>query len=400
MPTKDIVSKLVQSLFLIPKCFIYENSLQFTAFRNLEETTEQCFSSCTNLVIPPYCNVSSANLSEFCMKCLLTTCIDGKQLSCDIQFLQNGVVLTIMGKVLRSGFFVPPTQHSINSVIDFSQNLRFCRGMSEKFPCQTNCVEEVWSIIYDENSPEQRFRSKKCKILLSFLQSSTASCEQCTNAYRKAKQRHLKTVKEHDTNPSHDTESSTLSTLIDLHDDDAADITAIITVLLSQQQVPSNLRILLENQIRNSKDMDARQRKWNPEVISVALGLYLKSPTAYEQLKNTNMLILPSKRLLQYYKNSVKQSVGISVDNLQWMAMECSRQSIPDYGKHGGLVIDEMAIQDDLIIERVGDVWKLVGMVDMGETNNNIAVICKKDKKVELATHVLQFVFHGFTGFR
>lgn len=79
--------------------------------------------------------------------------------------------------------------------------------------------------------------------------------------------------------------------------------------------------------------------------------------------------------------------------------MECSRQSIPDFGKHGGLIIDEMSIQDDLVIERAGDSWKLVGMVDMDEPNNT-EVICKKDKKVELATHVLQFVFHGFTGFR
>lgn len=39
-------------------------------------------------------------------------------------------------------------------------------------------------------------------------------------------------------------------------------------------------------------------------------------------------------------------------------------------------------------------------MVDMGETNNNISVICKEGKRVELATHDLQFVFHGFTGFK
>lgn len=59
-----------------------------------------------------------------------------------------------------------------------------------------------------------------------------------------------------------------------------------------------------------------------------------------------------------------------------------------------------MSIQDDLTIERQGDSWKLVGMVDMGETNNNISVICNKEKKVQLATHALQYVFHGFTGFR
>lgn len=35
-----------------------------------------------------------------------------------------------------------------------------------------------------------------------------------------------------------------------------------------------------------------------------------------------------------------------------------------------------------------------------GETNNKISVICNKEKKVQLATHALQYVFHGFTGFR
>lgn len=139
----------------------------------------------------------------------------------------------------------------------------------------------------------------------------------------------------------------------------------------------------MENQLRNSQNIDVHQGRWDPKIISVALGLYLKSPSAYEMLKKTNMLVLLSKRLLQYYKNSVKQPVGISADNLQWMKMECSRQSVPDFGKHGGLIIDEMAIQDDLVIERAGDAWKLVGMVDMGETNNNISVICKKDKRVE-----------------
>lgn len=39
-------------------------------------------------------------------------------------------------------------------------------------------------------------------------------------------------------------------------------------------------------------------------------------------------------------------------------------------------------------------------MVDMGETNNNISVICKEGTRVELATHALQFVFQGFTGFK
>ncbi|XP_061171803.1 uncharacterized protein LOC133181293 [Saccostrea echinata] len=39
-------------------------------------------------------------------------------------------------------------------------------------------------------------------------------------------------------------------------------------------------------------------------------------------------------------------------------------------------------------------------MVDMGTTNENIDIICKGKKVTRLASQALQFVFHGFTGFR
>lgn len=85
---------------------------------------------------------------------------------------------------------------------------------------------------------------------------------------------------------------------------------------------------------------------------------------------------------------------------MTWMKKEMEKQNISEFGCHGGIVIDEMTIQDDLIITKTGDTWKLVGYVDMDTTNNNISIISDGQKKVQLATHALQFIFHGFTGFR
>lgn len=83
------------------------------------------------------------------------------------------------------------------------------------------------------------------------------------------------------------------------------------------------------------------------------------------------------------------------------MAKEANNKQVSDFSKHGRLVIDEMSIQDDLVIQKMGNSWNLVGMVDMDTTNNNIDIICNGRKKVQqLATHALQFVFHGLTGFR
>ena len=35
----------------------------------------------------------------------------------------------------------------------------------------------------------------------------------------------------------------------------------------------------------------------------------------------------------------------------------------------------------------------------MGETNNAMSIVTTKSKKVELVTHCLQYMYHGFTGF-
>lgn len=80
------------------------------------------------------------------------------------------------------------------------------------------------------------------------------------------------------------------------------------------------------------------------------------------------------------------------------MDMDCCRPSVLHYGKHDGLVIYKIVIEHDLIIERVEDMWNLVGLVDIGEKQHFSYM--QKDKKVELATHAFQFVSQCFTGFR
>ena len=58
--------------------------------------------------------------------------------------------------------------------------------------------------------------------------------------------------------------------------------------------------------------------------------------------------MLPSQRLLQYYKNSVDQAPGINQQQLDWMVKEAASKNVSNFGKRGGLVLDEMSIQDDI----------------------------------------------------
>ena len=85
---------------------------------------------------------------------------------------------------------------------------------------------------------------------------------------------------------------------------------------------------------------------------------------------------------------------------LRWMAKEATRINLPKAGYHGGLVLDEMNIQKDLQIVSKGAEWRMVGLPEIGEGSSAMTAMTHKKESLMLADHVLQFMFHGLTGFR
>lgn len=87
-------------------------------------------------------------------------------------------------------------------------------------------------------------------------------------------------------------------------------------------------------------------------------------------------------------------------DLLEWMANEAKIKNISPVRFQGGLIIDEMSIQPDLQFLKLNNNTQLIGFTEC--TPGSIVFDQMKNNKCEktLATHVLQFVFFGFTGFR
>lgn len=75
------------------------------------------------------------------------------------------------------------------------------------------------------------------------------------------------------------------------------------------------------------------------------MSIWNRSPDAYAQLKESGVMKLPSGRLLSLYKNSITQKPGIQEEVLDWLVDEVKRSGLDDYGKAGGLILDEMSIQ-------------------------------------------------------
>jgi hypothetical protein len=117
-------------------------------------------------------------------------------------------------------------------------------------------------------------------------------------------------------------------------------------------------------------------------------------------MKDSNMIILPSGRQLQRYKNTVEQSPGLKTDMLRWMHQAAVKGNVTAAGRKGGIMHDEMKIQSDLVMRKAGTDIMLSGWVDTGEEAFNWSLLKSGEMSRKLASHVLQVTFLGYTGFR
>ena len=153
---------------------------------------------------------------------------------------------------------------------------------------------------------------------------------------------------------------------------------------------------LISEQVKTAQHSDARGRRYDKEILSLALTLWTRSPKSYNELIKAGFLF-PSPNTLSLYKNCVHQKPGINPDMMQWMYNEAHRNNIPAVG---GLLLDEMNIQKDLQISNKGGQWTMVGFPYLGEGSTAMTKMTKGKNNLDLADHVLQLLFHGLTGFR
>ena len=139
-------------------------------------------------------------------------------------------------------------------------------------------------------------------------------------------------------------------------------------------------------------------RRWSKDIIRMCLTLWCRSPRGYADLPNSGFIVLPSQKSLQNYKNIVHQEAGINKEIFHWMANEAQIKSIPPEGYEGGLVIDEMSIQPDLQFSKKKVDIQLIGFQEITPESINMNQIKSNKWERVLATHVLQFLFLGFTG--
>ena len=111
--------------------------------------------------------------------------------------------------------------------------------------------------------------------------------------------------------------------------------------------------------------------RWHPLYIKWSLYLKHLSSKAYETLRKSGCISLPSKRTLQDYTQCISTSIGFSaeIDNCLFNAADITNNPLNRYVT---LVMDEVHIKEDLVFDKYQG--HLIGLVDLGNTNKTARI--------------------------
>ena len=124
--------------------------------------------------------------------------------------------------------------------------------------------------------------------------------------------------------------------------------------------------------------------RYHPMIIRFCISLASKSPSAYDELRDTGLLTLPSRRTLRDYTNYVKPSVGFNPKVTDELI--CASARLSGAQRMICLSFDEVKIQENLVFDKY--TGNLVGFVDLGDRDLNTTSFNNTDK---LASHVMLF---------
>jgi hypothetical protein len=275
-------------------------------------------------------------------------------------------------------------------------SLKLCRGIeaSDNDSLLPSTATVFWASTATPDSSSKRRQSSKCSGALSLIAHGTV-CSECKKLQVIYKKKTDKIVTPCDfTTPPR----TKVSCDVSVGTTPLRSPTDVMLKYFPHLTMHEKLLCNISQQVKLA-EKHPKGRRYEKDLISLALTLWTRSPRNYEELLKSGF-IFPSTNTLSLYKNCIKQKPGFNSDMFRWMAKEADRITLSKAGYMGGLILDEMNIQKDLqIVSKQGE-WGLVGLADLGEGSNAISSLLHKDTDLVIADHVLQFLFHGMTGFR
>ena len=104
-------------------------------------------------------------------------------------------------------------------------------------------------------------------------------------------------------------------------------------------------------------------KKYHPVLICFCLSLASKSSSAYEELRDSNVLVLPSRRTLRVYKNAITPKAGFDSEIIKELVRIAER--LQGVQRFVVMSFDKIRIQQNLVYNK--HTSQSFGFVDLGD---------------------------------
>ncbi len=166
------------------------------------------------------------------------------------------------------------------------------------------------------------------------------------------------------------TEKSGVEVDEELHGDLKVIMKENATAICHSHSEDSFQRLFWEEQLKAASLRDARSMRWHPLLIKWCLYLRHRSGGAYEMLRSSGCLKLPSQRTLRDYTHYLNTTVGFSAEvdrELEWVS---NVTSCTEGEKCVVLLVDEMYIKEGLVYDKHSGA--LIGFTQLGEITDHL----------------------------
>ena len=156
------------------------------------------------------------------------------------------------------------------------------------------------------------------------------------------------------------------------------------TIFSSAKEVTPFMKLFWKQQMETRK-ASSKNVRYHPMLIRYCLSLFTKSRSVYEELRSSGILVLPSSRTLQDYKNYINPKTGFSSQVLNHLK-ELTKEYF-DIERYIVLLFDEMKIKPNLVFNK--HTGELKGFLDLGCAETDFSTLGRETDW--LATHTLFF---------
>ena len=169
--------------------------------------------------------------------------------------------------------------------------------------------------------------------------------------------------------------------------------------ILKKYRADSFEYVFWEQQKEAASQKQRCQIRWHPMMVRWCLHLKFISSSAYDALRSSGIIILPSECKLRNYSNWMPAKPGFSADVDRQLMKEAKIAEIPEYKKYVCLTFDEVKVKEGLIYNK--ESMEIVGFVNVGDISEHLHEYeryCTEEisqRKPQVVIHILMFMVRG-----